>query len=138
MQCSKINSKTVSKTVNLFTVQVVNQSQKLLVETPKSSPIGALNLVQKAKNSKTVNLFTIQIGIEAVSDNSQLSVKFPNGEILSAAKAGMTLELDYHGQLFRPLLTEASFESNTFTVKRIQDIMQKVGLLIQQPQDTLF
>ena len=83
------------------------------------------------ENSKIVNLFTIQIGIEAVSDNSQLSVKFPNGEILSEAKAGMTLEVDYHGQLFRPLLTEASFESNTFTLQRIQDTMEKVGLLIE-------
>ena len=53
-------------------------------------------------------------------------MKFPNGEILSAAKAGMTLELDYHGQLFRPLLTEASFESYTITVQRIQDTMEKV------------
>ena len=63
-------------------------------------------------------------------------MKFPNGEILSEAKAGMTLEVDYHGQLFRPLLTPVSFDSNTFTVQRIQDTMEKAGLLIEQPRDT--
>ena len=37
----------------------------------------------------------------------------------------MTLEVDYHGQLFRPLLSPASFRTNTFNVKRIQDSLEK-------------
>ena len=78
-------------------------------------------------NIKFHNLKFVKVGsIEAVSDNSQLSVKFPNGEILSAAKAGMALEVDYRGRLFHPSLTPASFNSNTIVLQGIHDTLEKV------------
>ena len=68
-----------------------------------------------------------EVSIEAVSDNSQLSVKFPNGEILSLAKATrVALELDYRGQLFRPLLSQVAFSTNTITVPHSYDNSEKV------------
>ena len=83
-----------------------------------------------------------EVSIEAISDNSQLSVKFPNGgEILSAvatkASAAMALELDYRGQLFRPLLSPSSFKTNLVTLPLIHDTVLKVGVN-RPPQPSMY
>ena len=60
-------------------------------------------------------------------------MKFPNGgEILSAvatkASEAMALELDYRGQLFRPLLSPSPFKTNLVTLPLTHDTVLKVGV----------
>ena len=87
----------------------------------------------KESSEQTLIEMSISNGVNTVTSRYTVLITaafFRNQKSLSR---GLTVKVlvDYCGQIFRPLLLPASFSTNTFTVRRIQDTMKKVGLLKQ-------